>query len=122
MRRPNPTADERGLETSFFEIVYDVVRRIPRGKVATYGQVAQLAGKSRMARHVGFALAATGDAENLPWHRVVNSKGRVSPRRLSGYHELQESLLRAEGVRFDDGCIDLEAFAWRSPKIDDRDG
>jgi methylated-DNA-protein-cysteine methyltransferase-like protein len=92
----------------FFLRVYRVVRLIPRGRVATYGQVALLAGTPRGARAVGWALRALDDrgVARVPWHRVVNAAGGISPRPgLSP--QLQRRLLRAEGVRFQSGRVDL---------------
>lgn len=92
----------------FFRRVYRVVRLIPRGQVATYGQVALLAGTPRGARAVGWALRALDEdtAQKVPWHRVVNADGGISPRPgLSP--EVQKRRLRAEGVRFRNGHVDL---------------
>lgn len=92
----------------FFRRVYRVVRLIPRGQVATYGQVALLAGTPRGARAVGWALRALDEdtAQKVPWHRVVNATGGISPRPgLSP--EVQRRRLRAEGVRFRHGHVDL---------------
>jgi methylated-DNA-protein-cysteine methyltransferase-like protein len=92
----------------FFETVYAVVRRIPRGRVATYGQVALLAGSPRGARAVGWALRALDPRaeRTVPWHRVVGAAGRISLR--AGFGPLQQRRrLRAEGVRFRAGCVDL---------------
>lgn len=94
--------------TGFFRRVYRVVRHIPVGRVATYGQVAALAGTPRAARAVGWALRALdeGAAARVPWHRVVNAAGAISPRPgLSP--EIQRRRLRAEGVRFVNGHVDL---------------
>jgi methylated-DNA-protein-cysteine methyltransferase-like protein len=89
--------------------VYAVVRRIPRGRVLTYGQVARILGKLRGARAVGWALRALGgaQAERVPWHRVVGAGGRISLRAGPG-PELQRRRLRREGVRFRGGCVDME--------------
>ena len=96
------------------ERVYAVVRRIPRGRVATYGQVAELAGLGRHARQVGYALHALDESSRVPWHRVLNAAGRVSARAEGGAERLQRELLRAEGVRFDaSGRVDLTRFRWR---------
>jgi methylated-DNA-protein-cysteine methyltransferase-like protein len=96
------------------KIIYDVVYRIPHGKVATYGQVAALAGLPRRARQVGYALAAAGGPEDLPWHRVVNAKGEISPRSdPDGHEDLQRRLLENEGVVFDgNGRLSLPAYRW----------
>ncbi len=93
--------------------IYSVVRRIPRGKVATYGQVAVLAGLPGGARQVGRALSRL-DAEDVPWQRVVNAQGRISARASPGIVEpLQKQLLESEGVVFGRGDrIDLDLFLW----------
>ena len=89
--------------------IYDAVARIPKGRVASYGQVAQLAGLPGRARQVGYALHAMPDGTNLPWHRVVNARGEISLGGESGKLQLQR--LRREGVRFDArGRIDLRVF------------
>lgn len=97
-------------------ILYKLVRRIPSGKVATYGQLAALAGLPRHARHVGTALARTPGSLKIPWHRVVNAQGRISLRRInwqSGSDDLQRILLEAEGVVFDgSGKIRLADYQW----------
>jgi methylated-DNA-protein-cysteine methyltransferase-like protein len=96
--------------------LYKLVRRIPKGKVATYGQLAKLIGLPRHARHVGNALANTPENVKIPWHRVVNAQGRISLRRTnwqSGSDDLQRILLEAEGVVFgDSGKIRLRDFQW----------
>jgi methylated-DNA-protein-cysteine methyltransferase-like protein len=103
---------------SFRRRVLAVIRRIPRGKVATYGQIAALAGYPRNARRVGQALGRTG-AGDVPWQRVVNTQGRVSrraprPERAIGARELeQERLLTREGVRFAGGRIPLAKYRWQ---------
>ena len=98
-----------------FNRVYAVVRRIPRGRVATYGQVAMLAGLPGRARMVGYALAALPERSRVPWQRVVNAQGRVSPRGDgSGAEALQRAMLRREGVRFGaSDAIPLTVFRWR---------
>jgi methylated-DNA-protein-cysteine methyltransferase related protein len=100
------------------EAVYAVVRCIPRGRVATYGQIAALAGIPRGARQVGYALAALDGQVNppdgTPWHRVVNRHGQISYSLSRGGGDLiQKSLLQAEGVVFDDAdTIDLTRYLW----------
>lgn len=93
--------------------VYAVVRRVPRGRVATYGQIARLAGLGDHARMVGYALAALSHTSTVPWHRVINAQGMVSPRR-SGDTISQRMRLEAEGVRFDGrGRVDLARSGWQ---------
>ncbi|UCE01392.1 MAG: MGMT family protein [Candidatus Latescibacterota bacterium] len=100
---------------STYATIYAVVRRIPRGRVATYGQVAALARLPGHARQVGYALHALPDASGVPWHRVINAQGRVSRRAEPGWEELQRQLLEGEGVRFDSGGrTSLVRFGWRS--------
>jgi methylated-DNA-protein-cysteine methyltransferase-like protein len=97
-----------------YERFYVVVRSIPRGRVATYGQVAAVAGLPGRARQVGYALHALPPGSRVPWQRVVNSQGRVSPRADPGAEDLQRSLLETEGVGFGAGDrIDLRRFGWR---------
>ncbi len=93
--------------------IYGIVRQIPRGRVATYGQVAELAGLEGHARQVGYALHALPSGLHIPWHRVINARGEVSPRTTGDSHELQRVLLESEGVEFDrKGRIDLEKYRW----------
>ena len=93
----------------FFDQVYDLVEQIPRGRVATYGQVATLLGVPRGARAVGWALRALPRRrqKTVPWHRVVGAGGRISPR-AGGGPLVQRRRLRAEGVRFQAGRVDLD--------------
>lgn len=94
--------------------IYAVVRRIPRGRVATYGQVAELAGLHGHARQVGYALNALPDGTTVPWHRVLNARGEVSLRSEPGAELSQRMLLEREGVRFDArGRVALKRVAWR---------
>lgn len=94
--------------------IYAAVRRIPRGRVATYGQIATRAGLDGHARQVGYALHDLPADSNVPWHRVVNARGEISPRSQSDSHELQRHLLEAEGVDFDvRGRIALARFGWK---------
>jgi methylated-DNA-protein-cysteine methyltransferase-like protein len=96
-----------------YETIYKTVRRIPRGRVATYGQIATLAGLDGHARQVGYALHKLPH-DNVPWHRVVNARGEVSPRSSGDSHELQRELLLAEGVTFDKRSrIDLQELGWK---------
>ena len=95
-----------------YERIYGVVSRIPRGRVATYGQIAAIAGIPGGARQVGYALAALGDTR-VPWHRVVNHKGGISSRAEPSFEALQRQLLVREGVRLDAaGRVSLARFRW----------
>ena len=97
-----------------YKRIYAVVRRVPRGRVATYGQVAALAGLPRHARLVGYALTHLPPDSAVPWHRVVNARGRISLRANGLDHEaLQAQLLRREGVRLEEGTIALPRFQWQ---------
>ena len=95
-----------------FEKIYEVVKSIPKGKVATYGQVALLAGNPRWARVVGYALHVNPDPSTIPCHRVVNRKGEVAPSFAFGGDEVQRQLLESEGIVFEsNGRIDLEKYS-----------
>ena len=102
----------------FYRLVYRLVRRVPRGRVVTYGQVAAILGQPRGARAVGMALGALrGPLLHLvPWHRVINAAGRCSHRDgLSA--STQRELLEDEGIRFDRrGKVDLRRVQWRGPR------
>jgi methylated-DNA-protein-cysteine methyltransferase-like protein len=99
---------------SRYSRIYAVVRRIPRGRVATYAQVARLAGLAGHARQVGYALHALATERPLPWHRVINARGEVSPRSDPGSDVAQREFLEREGVVFDrSGRVDLARFQWR---------
>jgi methylated-DNA-protein-cysteine methyltransferase-like protein len=111
MPRPDPSK----LSASYTRI-YAVVRRIPRGKVATYGQVADVAGMHGSARLVGYALHASKDHHGLPWHRVIAAGGRLTLAKLDPEAALTQRIrLEHEGVRFTPrGSVDLEAHQWRT--------
>jgi methylated-DNA-protein-cysteine methyltransferase-like protein len=100
-----------------YNAIYQVVRQIPRGKVATYGQVADLAQLYGKARLVGYALYRVDLDSDVPWHRVINAKGEISYSHFRhGGDELQRSLLEAEGIKFsNEGKINLKQYLWRSP-------
>lgn len=103
------------MEPSAFEKIYEVVKQIPKGQVATYGQVAAIAGNRRWARAVGYALHANPDPAHIPCHRVVNKEGRVSDAFAFGGGNRQIELLEAEGVELKDGRVDMERFQWERP-------
>ncbi|MDR2754003.1 MAG: MGMT family protein [Oscillospiraceae bacterium] len=106
---------------NFFAAVYAAVRQIPCGKVATYGQIARLCGNPRMARQVGWALHANprpGQNETeIPCHRVVNRAGACCEGFAFGGIEMQQALLKAEGVCFlADGLVDMQTCRWEPEK------
>ena len=100
---------------SSYERIYAVVRKIPRGRVTTYGNVARLAGLERQARLVGYALSALQTDSVLPWHRVINAQGRLSLERAASASGVTQRLrLEREGVRVDaGGRVSLERYGWR---------
>jgi methylated-DNA-protein-cysteine methyltransferase-like protein len=100
---------------SSYQRFYAVIRKIPRGRVATYGQIATLAGLDGQARQVGYALAALGRSSAVPWHRVINAQGRISLRSTGpGGSIVQQRLLEREGVAFEaGGRVGLARYQWR---------
>jgi methylated-DNA-protein-cysteine methyltransferase related protein len=109
--RQNRRMPERASD---YERIYAVVLRIPRGRVATYGQIAELAGLRGHARQVGYALHALPESRRVPWHRVINAKGRVSARADPDWEQIQRQLLEREGLQFDAaGRTDLLRYGWR---------
>lgn len=104
------------MENNVFSRIYAVVKRIPRGRVATYGQVAAYAGNPRWARVVGYALHVNPEPGKIPCHRVVTRNGEVSRAFAFGGENMQRLLLTEEGVEFDkNGAVPLERFQWRNP-------
>jgi methylated-DNA-protein-cysteine methyltransferase related protein len=104
-------------QPSKYQIIYDVVRKIPVGKVLTYGQVAELAGLYGKARLAGYALFRVELASDIPWQRVVNAKGEISySEARCGGDYLQKTLLEQEGIEFKgNNCIDLKKYRWQPP-------
>ena len=99
--------------SSFFEQVYQVVRQVPRGKVVSYGAIARMLGHPRAARTVGWALHSLPEGSDVPWHRVINSQGRISTSCEEHGQGLQRALLEDEGVEFDGrGIVDWDKFGW----------
>lgn len=97
----------------FFNKIYAIVARIPAGTVATYGQVARMAGSPRAARQVGYAMSSAPQGRNLPCHRVVNRLGELAPEHAFGDKRIQRKMLEDEGITFlKDGRIDLEKYFW----------
>ena len=96
-----------------YQKIYAMVRMIPEGQVATYGQIARLINRPRHARQIGYALAALPEEHDVPWHRVVNARGEISQRAAPGYDEYQRILLEEEGIEFGlYGRIDMPRYQW----------
>ena len=97
----------------FYEQVYELVRQVPSGSVVTYGQVAAMLGSPRSARAVGYALRYLPRGTDVPWQRVINHKGEISPRFPAESPLIQRALLESEGVAFDaNDRVDLKRFRW----------
>jgi methylated-DNA-protein-cysteine methyltransferase-like protein len=106
---------------NFYQQVYDLVVQIPRGRVMTYGQIAVILRTPHAARAVGYALHQTPPGSDIPWQRVINSQGKISPRGAGDkLHEpsLQQMLLEEEGIQFDSqGRIDLDRYLWEPEDV-----
>lgn len=100
------------MPSPFSSKVLHLIHRIPKGKVATYGQIAALAGNPRAARQVAWLLHSASDKYDLPWQRVIGAQGRISLPQGRGYR-LQKKLLEQEGVAVRNGSIDLKAHQWQ---------
>ncbi len=101
------------MSSEFVEQIKQIIRKIPRGRVATYGQIAFLPGNRRAARQVAWTLHSSSNKDRLPWHRVINGRGRISLPPGRGF-ETQKQRLEAEGVAVDPrGRIDCDRFLWR---------
>lgn len=112
--RPAP-ARESANRASAYARIYAIVRQIPRGRVATYGQIAKIEGHVT-ARMVGYAMSALQAEQEVPWQRVINSQGRLSDRKGGGGFDHQRRCLEAEGVFFDPrGCVDFDSVGWPGP-------
>lgn len=101
------------MSKNSYEKIYEVVKQIPKGTVATYGQVAALAGNKRWARVVGYALHVNPDPEDIPCYRVVNREGRLSDAFAFGGVNQQKLLLEADGIEVVDNHVDLEIYQWK---------
>jgi len=110
--------DGKSLEHSAtYHRIYSVVAKIPKGSVATYGQIAAMAGCSG-PRQVGYALHALPNHSHVPWHRVINTKGLISLPPGSDSAEIQRTLLEAEGIRFDPtGKMSLKQYRWKPRQV-----
>jgi methylated-DNA-protein-cysteine methyltransferase-like protein len=110
-------AEPRVVGPGFNARVYAAVETVPPGHVTTYGDVATVLGSPRVARHVGYALAALVDPA-VPWHRVINARGAISFRGDVVRGETQRRRLEAEGIVFDaEGRVDLRRYRWRFPEL-----
>jgi methylated-DNA-protein-cysteine methyltransferase-like protein len=108
-------------EPSFRERVYQLVLRIPAGRVMSYGQVARVLGAGYDARAIGNVMHATpNDGRNIPWHRVISSQGGCSTAGMTTPPDLQQRLLEAEGIVFNDkGRCEIEKYLWYPPEYED---
>jgi len=105
--------DQKAQVDTFADRVKQLIKAIPKGQVATYGQIAMMAGNPGGVRGVVWILHSSSQKANLPWHRVINRKGKISLSPGQGYEE-QRALLEAEEVQFDwEDRIDLDRFLWR---------
>ena len=107
-----PSARGKSPDHQYRERVYKIVRRVPKGRVMTYGQIAYMLGEGYTPRTVGFVMHGA-DESNTPWHRVINSQGKCSTGRVVLPSDKQQRMLEREGVKFDQtGRCDLETFLW----------
>ena len=115
LEREGLVIEDRVVTKGFHQRVYEVVGQVPIGRVTTYGDVATVLGSPRVARHVGWALAALVDESNtVPWQRVINAQGRISFKGQTVRADLQRRLLEQEGIVFDlKGRVDLKRLRWR---------
>lgn len=101
-------------QPNLYQRIYEIVADIPKGQVATYGQIAWMVGKPNAARVVGYAMSKVPDGLNIPCHRVVNKAGSMAPKHVFGDERTQRELLEQEGIIFlKNGCIDMEKCQWR---------
>ena len=105
---------ELNMHAELARMIITTVLKVPKGKVVTYGQIAAMAGLPRHARFVGYVLKGMDDTTEVPWHRVINSQGKISLSKLDNHGmNLQASLLMQEGVVVAGGKVDLKRFQWR---------
>ena len=97
----------------FSERVIEIIQKIPAGKIATYGQIATLAGNNKAARQISRILHSSSDKYDLPWHRVINSQGKISLRTGDGL-EMQKAMLESEGIQVINGRIYLKKYQWKN--------
>ncbi len=100
-----------------YTLIWSVIRQIPKGKVSTYGRIADVCGLIGQSRIVGYALRALPHETKVPWYRVINAQGRISFPERSEAYRVQKRLLESEGIVFERGKVDLIKYGWpRSPK------
>ena len=110
------------MANSFYDQIYEAVRRIPPGNVASYGQIARLLGKPRAARSVGWALHNLPEGSDVPWHRVINAQGIISLDAHGFGGAVQRTMLEDEGIVFDQyGRVDMELYGWPGLDLAERD-
>ena len=115
----NNINDQTNMEKmSHEEKIWQIIHKIPKGNVASYGLVAKLAGLPRYARHVGYTLKCLPAQTKLPWHRVVSAKGAISFKRGTEKYIRQKSLLEKEGVHFSKGKFSMEEYEWKQSLCD----
>ncbi|HUN64796.1 MAG TPA: methylated-DNA--[protein]-cysteine S-methyltransferase [Bacteroidota bacterium] len=117
LQYPGLTGEGTGQETSrarkrLYRSIWEMVQEIPQGRVATYGQIAEMCGIPGHARLVGYALHNLPRGSDVPWHRVINAQGRISLGEMDGMNEEQMRLLRKEGVQFIRDAVDFRRFGW----------
>lgn len=118
MARPAPSDEPRVCKPGFRGRVYRALELVPPGRVSTYGDVAGVLGSPRVARQVGWALAALPAGTEVPWHRIINAQGRISHRGDVVRAQRQQDRLEAEGVSFDaSGRLDLASLRWHWPEL-----
>jgi methylated-DNA-protein-cysteine methyltransferase-like protein len=102
--------------SSKYPKIWETIKKIPRGHVATYGQIARLSGFGGHARLVGYALYATPAQIKIPWHRVINARGKISLPKEDGRYDLQKTLLEVEGIVFRGERVNLKKYQWNPVK------
>lgn len=108
----------QAMKESMYRRIYSVVNMVPPGKVATYGQIARIAGRCS-ARNVGYAMSSVSSESDVPWHRIINSMGKISVRSHGEECTAQSKMLESEGVIFNiTGTVDLTVFGWEGPARD----
>ena len=104
--------DESSKPSELYKKIRNIISQIPEGKVATYGQIARIAGLESNARIVGYALHSLPEGSEVPWHRVINSRGRISLRKDNEYYHIQKVLLEKENIIFNNEKIDFKLYGW----------